>query len=526
MKDGLDTKPIVAIRNFLFLVLVFSISYTSTPLFTGNQNTHFIRGLARAGLGNLHEDWFANTVDPFPVFSLIVSVTYQYLHEYVYYLYFIFLLGIYIYSLIGIASILFDIQSSRSKYMAYLACLIIIHAEVFRNLTLKLTGVPIWRYLQSGVAAQHILSGNFERGTFGALLVFSVYLFLRGRPYLAVFFFSLAGVCNPSYLFSAAVLTAIYMLMLIWRKRSWKKAFLVGLFALGLVLPLIVYIVINFNGTSPEMMRQSADILVNFRAPHHAVLGAWMGKSFYAQMLIVFVALILVRRTPLFPILLISSLVGLSLILAQILLGSLRLAMLMPWRIFALIVPLSTSMIAAWLVTGVFSEFRFEGPLRFRMVDVFSIVLIGFCVLGGIKIMKDNVEEQHAQDSVPMMTFVKDHTSPGEIYLIPVEIKLDTELEGFRLYAGAPIVVDYKSHPYDDRNLIEWYTRIQRVVRFYEDESGDRCDNLKELSKDYGVTHVVFEKRKLPVRCRMLEELYKDDHYGVYRVTAPLNIAS
>src|SRR5690606_30750604 len=62
---------------FLLLTLVFSTAYTQSPLFTSNQNQYFLHGLAHAGYGYLHEDWLANTLDPTPVFSYLVEITYR-----------------------------------------------------------------------------------------------------------------------------------------------------------------------------------------------------------------------------------------------------------------------------------------------------------------------------------------------------------------------------------------------------------------------------------------------------------------
>ena len=58
---------------FLFWSFVFGVSYTQAPLYYSNQNQYFLHGLAAAGLGDLHQDWLANTKDPTPVFSWIVE---------------------------------------------------------------------------------------------------------------------------------------------------------------------------------------------------------------------------------------------------------------------------------------------------------------------------------------------------------------------------------------------------------------------------------------------------------------------
>lgn len=54
--------------------LLFAGAYYQTPLFSKNQNTYLLNGLARAGYGNLSSDWLANQTDHIPLFSRIVSV--------------------------------------------------------------------------------------------------------------------------------------------------------------------------------------------------------------------------------------------------------------------------------------------------------------------------------------------------------------------------------------------------------------------------------------------------------------------
>ncbi|MCK4727086.1 MAG: hypothetical protein KAT29_14840, partial [Anaerolineales bacterium] len=63
----------IAIIDFIAWTFVFTLVYAQSPLFTSNQNQYFLHGLANAGYGLLNEDWLANTLDPTPVFSLLVE---------------------------------------------------------------------------------------------------------------------------------------------------------------------------------------------------------------------------------------------------------------------------------------------------------------------------------------------------------------------------------------------------------------------------------------------------------------------
>ena len=119
----------------------------------------------------------------------------------------------------------------------------------------------------------------------------------------------------------------------------------------------------------------------------------------------------------------------------------------------------------------------------------------------------------------PMMNFVKKIASPGKTFLIPgVKRDRDFKIDDFRLYTGALTFVDFKSHPYKDKEVIEWYKRIQIARAFYESEDELNCKILEELSANYGVTHVVLENNHIKGKCNILHELYKDDNFGVFEI--------
>jgi di/tricarboxylate transporter len=59
---------------FFFGCAMFYGAYTQPPLFSGNQNTYFLKGIADSGFGFLSGDWLANQTDPVPVFSALVRL--------------------------------------------------------------------------------------------------------------------------------------------------------------------------------------------------------------------------------------------------------------------------------------------------------------------------------------------------------------------------------------------------------------------------------------------------------------------
>ena len=57
-------------RWYALATIAFGATYAVLPLYSSNQNHHFLIGIARAGEGFLRDDWLAHTADPFPVSTL------------------------------------------------------------------------------------------------------------------------------------------------------------------------------------------------------------------------------------------------------------------------------------------------------------------------------------------------------------------------------------------------------------------------------------------------------------------------
>src|SRR5262245_50593848 len=80
----------------------FAFVYCQAPLYYSNQNQYFVHGLANAGVGQLHDDWLANTFDPTPVFSALVTATARWLHPWMFHVYYALLSGLFAASLFGL----------------------------------------------------------------------------------------------------------------------------------------------------------------------------------------------------------------------------------------------------------------------------------------------------------------------------------------------------------------------------------------------------------------------------------------
>jgi hypothetical protein len=503
---------LVAACRFFFWSLALGLAFTQAPLYTSNQNTKFLVGLADAGLGFLTEDWLANMTDPLPVFSLLVSLTYRYLPEYMFYVFNILIFGVYLHSLAAIAAQIYGIERRRPTHLTFLMVIVALHSYAFDSFAMRAFGLELGQLLYYGVAEQHMIGRIFQPSVFGVFMLLSVYAFLRREIFLAAFLVVLPSIVHPAYLINSALLTLAYMVAVLREEKSGKKCLAVGVYNLVLILPLLIYYFVYFRPTSPEIWRKAAEILVHVRSPHHMNPEVWLGGVAYAKLALILVALFLVRKTRLFLVMLLPLLLVIVVSVAQWILKDDSLAALTPWRISVFLVPLSLGIIVARLISSLSERFAAQVHRNRRRIAAANSTAIALLVFYGVNAQVKRHQKYYSGDSIAMMNFVKETKSSGEHYLVPVE------LEDFRLYTGAPTFVTFKSGPVKDVEYLEWYKRFAAANDFYSARASGACEVLHALEKEYKLTHLVVNRAEAGADCGNLHELYKDEHYHVYRI--------
>ncbi|NOZ03975.1 MAG: hypothetical protein GXO92_05140, partial [FCB group bacterium] len=351
MKDGecvLWSKKILprffGLNHFIGLIilaLIFSLSHPLELLYSSNQNQYFLHGLAQGGLGYLSRDWLANTIDPTPLFSMLVKYTYSVFGETLFYVYYGILAGIFLYSLIGIAKKIFTSDNDLGKVLLLAFSLLILYSKAFSDLTIKLTGIDMGWNLGSGVAGQYFPGAYLQPSTFGVLLVAAIGLFLYRKTAAAVVCLLTAPIIHPTYLLSAALLTIGFMVASFSQDRTIKRPLIIGLSAFLLALPITLYVIIMFSPTTSGTYTCSQSILAQYRIPHHAIPAQWLGTVVYVKILLIIIAIWMVRKSRLFTLLSIPFIIGLLLTIVQMITKSNFLALLFPWRVSAFLVPMS-----------------------------------------------------------------------------------------------------------------------------------------------------------------------------------------
>ncbi len=290
--------------------LAFALAYTQAPLFTGNQNSKFLIGLARAGYGSLSRDWLANTTDPFPLFTALVRWTAAAFPPEAFYVYSVIFIGVYAYALVGIGAALSRIGRSRAALFVYFVLLAFLHSRLLGRLSLEAVGWNAPRLLHYGVADQYILGRVFQPCVFGVLLPLSVLLFLRGRHRVAALLLGAAAAMHPAYAFGVVCLTLAYAVVLRREGRGVGSIVAMALLALLPVAPVLLRDYVVLRPASPELWKAGMEILLRERIPHHASPGGWFGVGAAIQIVLMLGAIVAVRRTRLFLVLLVPFAAG------------------------------------------------------------------------------------------------------------------------------------------------------------------------------------------------------------------------
>src|SRR5579883_10255 len=326
--------------------ILFAAAHTQSPLYYSNQNQYFLHGLAAAGYGFLDRDWLANTADPTPVFSAFVAGCHTALGDWAYQAVFFLALVGYFAALWQLVAALPAAPVSAAGRWAWAAGMTVAHAGVVRWASDRLLGADYPWFLHCGLASQYVLGPGLQPSVVGVLLVAAVAAYARGRPVLAAGLAAGANAVHSTYLLPAGMLVAGFVAGE-WADRRLRTGLLAGGVALLLVAPVVGYTVWRFGPGDPAAFAEAQRILADVRIPHHARPARWFDWVAGLQILWVLLGLAALRRTRLFvPLSVTTGLAaaGTGAVLAT---GNATAALLFPWRVSAVLVPVATAILFA-----------------------------------------------------------------------------------------------------------------------------------------------------------------------------------
>jgi hypothetical protein len=501
-------RPLLAATLLVLSTAAFACACGQAPLYYSNQNQYFLHGLAAAGDGELRHDWLAETRDPTPLFSGLVAVTVRWLHPWAFYVYYALLMGVYAVSLFAVFAAIVGKETAARRWPLFVALFVLAHAALPRWLSYRWFGQDYPWFLQAGVAGQYLLGAMFQPSSFGVLLVAAVALFVHGRPFLASACAALGASVHSTYLLPAGLLTLGFLTALCVEGRFWRAVAL-GAWALVLVLPVAVFVLVVFGPTSPEKFDEAQKILYDFRIPHHCRPDLWLDVVAWLQIGWVALAVALAWRTRLFFVLAVPFVLAALLTLAQVVTGSRTLALLFPWRVSAVLVPVATTVILARLAALPF--LRLEG----RIAGAASVVVVLGLAAAGLWICFARQGYHSGEVERPLLEQIRKNSHEGELYFVWVTLPskptrgslssdfepladkqrdprvIPPSLQGFRLTTGAPIYVDFKSIPYKDVEVLDWRARLDKAQRIQTEIREGRLSEALDKLRRLHVTHLV-----------------------------------
>jgi hypothetical protein len=296
----------------------------------------------------------------------------------------------------------------------------------------------------------------------------------------------LAAAFNPTYTLAAGVLTLSYMVIVVRRGEGVRKAAGLGLVSFVAILPVLIHGYLAFRPTNRQLWAEAREILVHFRLARHALPSTWLGFAVYLKVAVVVAGIFALRRTPLVWVLGTGLIVGAGGALLQVATGNTALALLYPWRMSVLVVPLASSLLLLWGGQALVESIERRAPTRVALLAslaaALSIALIAAGIGTTVLRFRQRIE---GDETVGLLRYVETHRAAKQTYLVPVVWR------NFRMFAGVPVFVDYRFVPYNDTAVIEWYHRINLANDFYRTGAEMRCQKGRELVSKYGVTHVV-----------------------------------
>ena len=495
------------------LAVCLTLAYTQLPLYSTNQNTYFLHGLAQSGFGHLANDWLAHTADAVPVFSALVRLTAGAWPP-LFHLYTCVLFGIYLLGLLGIARQALAIRESSRTEWILAVVLVALHSGLLGIASERALGWNLPRLFERGLADQYLLGPVLQPSNFGVLLIAAIVAAARERRTLAIVCLGLAATFHPTYLLIVGVLALTTVGVALRAGRGAGAAMKPGLLAAVLLLPITAYVLLEFPPSAAHAA--VSEILVKVRLPHHADIAQWFGPASVFQILLMGAGLLLARGTALFPYLIWPFIAGAVLTLVQVVTQSASLALLFPWRFSVVLVPVSTTLVVGRLLIWARDRIprRWLAPPRLAQAAVAAaLILLAASGLAGTAV---RFRSAVAPGDRALFDAVRASGGANDLYLIP------TTMEDFRLRAGVPVFVDEKNHPFRDADVMEWWQRILWTRRLGHAGADSVSAVMRELLAHYPVTMVVAASRDSAwARCDALARWREVGGYTLYQVNAP-----
>lgn len=493
--DGM-TRLICLIGSILFCIAA------KTPLlYEANQNTKFLHGMAKAFPERLGADWMTGTVDGLPLFSGFVFLVARYGSPIIFYL-----------AEFGLLACLFWSCFYLVLRLAGGAARSICFQLGFAGILVLLIQANLRFSFVYGVAEQYLVGGYLQPSEFGVLFLASFALALGGFRNSALLTAAIPAVFHPGY----AVLSMIMVASMICSDRLSQRNLMVKIVSVLLIVVPQMDLALRFAPTDYVSFQEAARILAFERIPQHSDPSRWLGGEAYAKLALTVIGIWLAPRGLLRNTLAIFLAWAVAGTLVVAITGAAGLALVAPLRASVIIVPASTVIVLARLGRLAFGRLPFPG---WKVAASGALVLFAGLIAGKQAVAKFNMlRDRHVP---PHIQFILDNHDPADVYLT------DPSDAEFRLAAMSAQFVSWKTHPYLDRDVLEWRKRTTLAQKVFSDDGGKvalNCSALAELVRIYPVTHILVERREIPAgkMCGPLDVVFSSGDARIFKVDRAL----
>ncbi len=515
----------------ILYAVLFAVAHTQSQLYYSNQNQYFLKGVAAGTDTPLSHDWLVTTADPVPAFSGCVELCVRTVGEWPFQVVFFAALVGYFLAAWRLVTTLRPVSTISGVGFAFVFTAV--HSGLLRWASTKLLGEDYLWFFQSGLANQYLLGPGLQPSVVGVLLLWAVAEYANAKPIRAAALAAGATLVHSTYLLPAAMLTVGFLVHLLVLKQ-WKSALLTAITAVLFSLPAVAHILLVFAPTDAATFAESQRILAEVRIPHHCSPARWFDWAAGLQVAWMLLGLVSLRKTRLFvPLAVVSGLVVVG-TLAVIVTNNPTLSLLFPWRVTAVLVPVSTAVVfaapAGWVERNV--------PRGCLPVGMLVANLIVWAPAAAAVVYALQLGYRDPESETELLSHVAATRTDADLYLIPAKFPdppkspgvysktftppqpAFSDLARFRLATRARLFVDFKAIPYKDADVIEWHRRVSAVARWYATADWDASGVMGEVVAE-GVTHVIVPTDKSVKSTRLVLELETPKH-RLYRVRRDL----
>jgi hypothetical protein len=96
------------------------------------------------------------------------------------------------------------------------------------------------------------------------------------------------------------------------------------------------------------------------------------------------------------------------------------------------------------------------------------------------------------------------------------------EMQRFRLYAQAPLFIDFKSIPYKDEDVLDWHRRLLLAQNWHRRLSESKSPEILDELRAQKISHIV-TSTKVDLDQSELELKFSDEHFKLWKIKEARN---